>query len=245
MDMVAGPILEALNKILQTIKSITDDRVKRRDARQDQHWENLATQLTVIKSLVPQHLDAIKIVRNSLTDHRDLKTAADALRKLVENDDLPLGYDLARGTVKQLANMKAFSESARDLMNEMLGRLRDFQVAAFIIDPRTEVRLNSFEILAAFENAVTLLSLIEKQQKTPEDIKLIVGLGSHVRQQLGQIEVGLLDPSSQTPFETTDEVVKLATAWCNSWLEKVRAPLVSGKGVMATIGALEAQRPAG
>jgi len=247
MDIPAGPALEVLNSIFKTIKISIVNYIEERKEKKKENWDILSTQLTMIQSLVRSHLDAIKIVRGSLSDRGDLRTAAEAFKLLVENDDLPLGYDRVRGTVKRLSQIKEFSESSRGLMVEMLARLRDFQLAAFMIDPETWAKghLPSVTMVYAFDSAVKLLPLLEKQEKSPEDIKDIIGHGSFVLRELAGIEGVWPNSLSKTPFEKSDEVVKLATEWCNSWLERVRAPLVSGKGVMATIGALEAQRPTG
>jgi hypothetical protein len=247
MDLFAGKSLEALNGILTTIKSSVDRYYDGKIKVKEENWDLLATELAMAETLVRRHLDAIREVCSPLSERGDLRTTTDALRMLIENDDLPLGYDKVRGTVKHLSQLEVFSEESRNLMVEMLDKLRNFQRAAFMIDPEKwkKGELHSEMILVAFENAVELLPLLEKEEKSQEDVIAISGRGEFVLRELCGIEGVQQNQTSKAPFEHPDEVVKLTTQWCRDWLGKVKGPLVLGNGVMATIGALQAQRPTG
>jgi hypothetical protein len=237
----------ALDKVIEKVRGTIGAYVNRRDSKQEQHWDVLMAAVDTLKKLVLQHFEAIKFVSDPLLEHNDLVGTAKNLRTLVYNDDFPMGYDLLRGKIKHCSQMKAFSEAARSLMLELLQRLRAFQLEAFMIDPHAWKKgdLPSVLVLYAFDHALTLLPLLEKQEKSANDIKTINELGSWISGQFAGTPEVYRDPSAGPVFENPEQLVALAKAWCRSWVQQVRVPLILGDGVMSKIGALEAQRPTG
>jgi len=244
--LTPGPYIEAFDKLNREVRGTIDAYLNRKDAKQEKHWDGLMSAVETLKKLVLQHLDAIKTVADPLLEHNDLAATAANLRTLVNNDDFPMGYDLLRGKINHCSQMKAFSEPARTLMLGLLQRLRDFQLAAFMIDPDTwrKGEIPSVVVLHAFDHAVTLLPLLKKQVNSPDEIKTIKNLGSWVSEQFAGIPA-IQDPRTGRVFENPEQLEALAKTWCRSWVQAVRASLILGDGVMSKIGGLEAQRPAG
>ncbi len=242
-----GFYIDGLDKIIQNVRGLIDAHLNRKDAKQEKHWDVLMAAVETLKKLVLQHLDAIKFATGPLLEHDDLVGTAKNLQTLVNNDDFPMGYDHLRGEIKHCSQMKAFSEAARTLMLELLQRLRAFQLAAFMIDPDTwrKGELPSVLVLYAFDHAVTLLPLLKKDAKSPDDIKKINELGSWVSGQFAGSSEIHQDPKAGPVFENPEQLEALAKTWCRSWVQQVKAPLILGDGVMSKIGGLEAQRPTG
>jgi hypothetical protein len=90
-----------IDKVLKNVRETIEAYRERKEIKQKGHWDVLMAAVDMVKKLLLQNLEAIKFVTEPLLGHEDLALTAEDLRKLVMNDDFPMGYDELRGRIRR------------------------------------------------------------------------------------------------------------------------------------------------
>jgi hypothetical protein len=196
-------------------------------------------------SLVIHHRELIKNATAPIIEAGDLKTTVELVRKLVNDDSLPDGYNHLKGAIKQYSEMQGFPTTATDLMKNLLGRTRSFQLAAFMVpageddpDEWKENRPPSVINMHAMESALTITELLDDPQRPKINVD---GLSDFVLSRLGRIYQGADNPIGNVSFEESYEVIAVVKLYCETWLQNVRSQINYGRGVHSLVAALEAE----
>lgn len=239
-DAIARNVREFICLLIERI----DNRRARESADRDERWSGLIEAARDLESLVVHHRELIKHATASVIEAGDLATTAQLVRQLVYNDSLPDGYSRLKGAIKQYSEMHGFSQAAKDLMRNLLGRTRSFQLAAFMIPPGEDDPdawkgpPPSVLNMNAMESAVTITTLLNNPDKSKRSDG---GLSGFVLDRLGGIYQGADNPIANVSFEDPNEVTAIVKLYCESWLQNVRSQLNYGRGVHSLVAALQAE----
>jgi hypothetical protein len=238
-EMTPDPFTSAFESIARSLRDFivlvnerVDKRRAREDASRDERWGGLIEAARDLESLVTHHRELIKRATAPIIEAGDLATTAQLVKQLVDNDSLPDGYGHLKGAIKQYSEMQGFSESAKDLMRNLLGRTRSFQLAAFMIspgedDPDKWKKGCPPSVLSM--NAIDSAVAITQRLKNPEASKRNDGgLSDFVLSRLGRIYQGADNPISNVSFEEPNEVIEVVKLYCESWLQNVRSQINYG-----------------
>lgn len=217
----------------------------REDANRDERWNGLIEAARDLESLVIHHRELIKKATAPIIEAGDLAATVQLVKVLVGEDSLPDGYNHLKGAIKQYSEMQGFSTTATDLMGNLLGRTRSFQLAAFMIppgedDPDEWKRPPSVINMSAMESALEITRLLNNPDN-PDKLKTKDALSDFVLARLGRIYQGADNVIGNVSFEEPDEIIAVVKLYCEAWLQNVRSQINYGRGVHSLVAALEAE----
>jgi hypothetical protein len=228
-------------------------RRARKDANREERWDGVIEAATDLEALVIHHRELIKTAIAPIIETGDLAGSTYLIDQLVNNDNLPDSYGHLKGAIRQYAQMSGFTEPAKCLMTNLLGRVRLFQFAAFLIpgdykfeddhasDALGKGALPSGNKLQAIYGAGKVFELLGKADKTAKDQNDIWGYSSYVLKELAGVPQEQYDPTVRLGFETQDDVVGTVKLFCEQWLQNVRAQINIGRGVHSWVASLVAE----
>ncbi len=231
-----------------------DRRRERKEDSREARWNGLVDAADKTRKLVIHHRDMIKKAAEPILNSGDLSCFVQLAGDVINDDSLPDSYSYLKGAIRQYSTMEAFSKESRELMKRLLGRVRAFQLAAFLIPPEYDLsikdeatdtygkgNLPSGQKLAVILTAAELVEMLKK----PENERKaghIWGLSGYVLGELAGIRESSFNPMPNLGFETPEEVVALVRLFAENWLQNVRLQIDLGRGVQHWVAALEAQR---
>ena len=205
-------------------------------------WEALDPALGALDKLVAQHLKAIRSVRDVLVVSANLPEATHLMNSLVQDDEIPIRYASVNGTLEECSRAIKIDQITRSMIPKLLMQLRDFQYAAFMINPENH-EFESYEKAIAFSNSFILIELLNKNDRSLMDNAHITAHKDFIVQHL-VLTARTGEPVLEGPeLATADQVQHHVTAWCEQWLRDSRGPVILGRGLHSTIGEVRARRP--
>lgn len=236
--------------IIEWVERRREHKEESRDAR----WDGLLETTDKTRELVTHHRDMIKKAADPILKSGDLSCFVQLAGDVINDDSLPDSYSYLKGAIRQYSTMEVFSKESRDLMENLLGRVRAFQLAAFLIPPEYDISMRD-EATDAFGKGnlpsgqklaviLTAAELVEMLKKPENERKAghIWGLSGYVLRELAGIKESSFNPTPNLGFETPEEVVALVKLFAENWLHCVRLQIDLGRGVQHWVAALEAQR---